>query len=489
MIVVRRVRGAVVGLILTTATSGLLLAQAPAPVAPRVPAAAAPTSPSQVTDVPERVTITAGRSTVLMTPFDIIRIAVTNPAVADAVVVRSREVLVDGKSAGTVSLIVWGNGERKHFDIVVDKGVTTLEQNFQQLFPGEAVTVAVTDDAVILSGAVSSNDVMLRAGELAKAAMPKLNVINMLQLPSGSPSKQVMLQVRFAEVNRNALQQTGLSMFVSRANVAARTTTQQFATPELNNDIVEFSDFLNIFLFQRTQGVGGVLRALQGRGFLQSLAEPNLIAYNGQEASFLAGGEVPIPLVTGLGQVMVQYKEFGVRLNFTPTIAGDVIRLKLRPEVSTLDFTNGIVLSGFRIPALNTRRAETDVELRDGQSFAIAGLLNNLTQTDKQGIPLLSRLPILGNLFKSRAMRAEQTELMVLVTPRLVRALDPDEVPTLPVRPGAFVNPAEDEDDVVPVDDGRRGEPTLQDAPPPPGRGTPPGATTPVRRPPPPPGR
>ena len=224
-----------------------------------------------------------------------------------------------------------------------------------------------------------------------------------------------------------------------------------------------------------------MLKALQGRGFLQSLAEPNLIAYNGQEASFLAGGEIPIPLVSGLGQMSIQYKEFGVRLNFTPTIAGDVIRLKLRPEVSTLDFTNGILLSGFRIPALNTRRAETDVELRDGQSFAIAGLLNNLSQTDRQNIPWLSRVPIIGTLFKSRSVRAEQTELMVLVTPRLVRALDPDEVPTLPVRPGAFINPADNENEGVPGDDASE-RPGLQDAPPPPTRRPPPpppGATPP----------
>ena len=166
-----------------------------------------------------------------------------------------------------------------------------------------------------------------------------------------------------------------------------------------------------MFLFSRAKGIGGVLKALQGRGFLQSLAEPNLIAYNGQEASFLAGGEIPIPLVSGLGQMSVEYKEFGVRLNFTPTIAGDVIRLKLRPEVSTLDFTNGILLSGFRIPALNTRRAETDVELRDGQSFAIAGLLNNLTQTDRQAIPWIGRVPIIGTLFRSAAARrADRTD-------------------------------------------------------------------------------
>jgi pilus assembly protein CpaC len=451
-------------------------------LAPRI-AAQAPVQGAAPNAV-ERVTLTAGRSTVLLTDFDITRIAITNPAVADAVVVRPREVLVDGKGSGTVSLIVWGAAERRHFDIVVDPGVTTLQQNFQQLFPGEDINVAVTDEAVILSGSASNNDVMLRAGELAKAAMSKLNVINMLQLPSGSPSKQVMLQVRFAEVNRNALQASGLALFSTRTDAMGRTTTQQFPAPEFDSDgdvgLLQFSDFLNVFLFSQTQGIGGVLKALQTRGFLQSLAEPNLIAYNGQEASFLAGGEIPIPVVTGLGQLSILFKEFGIRLSFTPTIAGDVIRLKLRPEVSTLDFTNGIVLSGFRIPALNTRRAETDVELRDGQSFAIAGLLNNLTQTDRQAIPLLSRLPIIGTLFRSRSVRAEQTELMVLVTPRLVRALDPDEVPTLPVRPGAFINPSDAENEGVPDEPDPTGG--LQDAPRPPNR--PPALPGTVKRPP-----
>lgn len=448
----------------------------------------AQTAAQPANELPQRVLLTAGRSTVLTTDFDITRLAVTNPAVADAVVVKQREVLVDGKGAGTVSLIVWGATERKHYDIVVDPGVTSLQQNFQQLFAGEDINVSVTDDAVILSGAVSSNDVMLRSAELARAAMPKHAVINMLQLPSGSPSKQVMLQVRFAEVNRNALQQSGLSLFSTRTDAMGRISTQQFAGPEFDRqgdiDLLQFSDFLNVFLFSQEQGIGGVLKALQTRGFLQSLAEPNLIAYNGEEASFLAGGEIPIPLVTGLGQVNVQYKEFGIRLTFRPTIAGDVIRLKLKPEVSTLDFTNGIVLQGFRIPALNTRRAETDVELRDGQSFAIAGLLNNLTQTDRQSVPLLSRLPIIGTLFKSRALRADQTELMVLVTPRLVRALDPDEVPAMPVRPGAFLNPSDDENRRVPGDEADPAEaPTLGD-PPANRRPPPPGTVKPPTRPP-----
>jgi pilus assembly protein CpaC len=183
------------------------------------------------------------------------------------------------------------------------------------------------------------------------------------------------------------------------------------------------------------------MRALQERGQLQSLAEPNLIAYNNQEASFLAGGEFPIPIVTGLGQVNVQFKEFGVRLNFTPRIAGDTIRLRVRPEVSTLDFNSGIVLEGIRIPGLITRRAETDVELRDGQSFAIAGLLNNISEDNNSAIPVLGSIPIIGNIFKSKSERAEQTELLVLITPRLVRPLDPDEVPSLPTAPGRFLPP------------------------------------------------
>jgi len=452
---------------------------------------------AQAPDQAERVLLTAGRSTVLTTDFDITRIAITNPAIADAVVVKPREVLVDGKGAGTVSLIVWGADTRKHYDVVVDTGVSVLQQNFQQLFPGEKINVAVNDSAVILSGEVSSNEVMLRTAEVAKAAFPDASVVNMLQLPGGSPSKQVMLQVRFAEVNRNALLQAGITLFTTRAAFTSRSTTQQFSNPNFDEGGgggttgggsiggLAFADFLNIFYFNREQGFGAVLKALQGRGFLQSLAEPNLIAYNGEEASFLAGGEIPIPVVQGVsGQVTVQYKEFGIRLTFRPTIAGDVIRLKLKPEVSSLDYNNGVILSGFRIPALNTRRAETDVELRDGQSFAIAGLMNNISQTDRQAIPVLSALPIIGNLFKSKAARAEQTELMVLVTPRLVRALDPDEVPLLPTRPGDFIDPAGDQGKSKPptvTDAPEEGQPRSPRMPP-----TPPGA---VRKPPPPPGR
>lgn len=419
-----------------------------------------------------KVQLIAGRSTVISTDFDVTRIAVTNPAVADAVVVQPREILIDGKTPGTVSLIVWGSATRAQYDVVVEQPTTTLEQQLHALFPGEDVTVGTSEGATILSGRVSSTNVMLRIGEIAAASLPKAQVINLLQVPGGSESQQVMLQVRFAEVNRRALTEAGLSLFVARQRTLARSTTQQFAAPifedEGGEDKLVFSDFLNLFFWDRKYGIGGVLRALQSTGAFQSLAEPNLIAYNGQEASFLAGGEFPVPVVSGAtGTVSVVFKEFGIRLNFTPTIAGDVIRLKVRPEVSTLDFANGITLSGFRIPALTTRRAETVAELRDGQSFAIAGLLDNLSQSDSSAVPILGSLPIIGPLFKSKAKHAEQTELMVLITPRLVRALDPDEVPPLPTTPEPFISrPGDGAKQRGDVGDRLEGRAGLVDAPP-----------------------
>ena len=414
--------------------------------AQQAPAAAAPAQAAVTPAQPQfdRVHVTAGRSTVVPTDFDVTRIAVTNPEIADAVVVQPREVLIDGKKPGTVSLILWSSTQRKQYDIVVEPAISGLEQQLQALFPGEDIAVSVSEEAIVLSGHVSSTSVMLRAAEIATASTSKAKIINMLQVPGGSESQQVMLQVRFAEVNRRALTELGLNLFVNRERFAARSTTQQFAAPTLDDEKpngVVFSDFLNLMFFDKKEGIGGVLRALQQRGGFQSLAEPNLIAYNGQEASFLAGGEFPVPVVQAgsTNAVTIVFKEFGIRLNFKPTIAGDLIRLKVRPEVSTLDFANGVTLQGFRIPALTSRRAETDVELRDGQSFAIAGLLDNIRQDDTAAIPILSKIPILGAMFKSKAERAEETELMVLITPRLIRALNPDEVPPLPTSIRPFI--------------------------------------------------
>jgi pilus assembly protein CpaC len=390
----------------------------------------------------ERIVLLAGRSLPLSTEFDVKGYSINDPEVADLIVKGPRELLLNGKKPGTISMIIWGDGTRIHHEVAIVNAVTPLEQTLLSLFPGEDIRVTYTEGSVILSGRVSSNAVHLRAAEVAQASAPKLTVINMLQLPGGGGSQQVLLQVRFAEVNRRAVTELGVNPFAVRSTFTARSTTQQFPAPifddtvDASRDQVQglvFSDYLNLFFFQREQGIGAVIKALEQKGWFESLAEPNLIAYNGQQAQFLAGGEFPVPFVTGnQGAVSVQWKEFGVRLQFTPTIAGDVIRLKVRPEVSALDFVNGITISGFRIPALTSRWAQTEVELRDGQSFAIAGLLNNIGQEDKAAIPILSQLPIIGAIFKSKAHREERTELMVLITPRLVRPLNPDEVPPLP---------------------------------------------------------
>jgi pilus assembly protein CpaC len=407
-----------------------------------------------------QVTVTTGRSTVVTTTFDVTRIAITNPAIADAVVVKPREVLVDGKSPGTITLMLWGGDQRVQYDIVVEQPISPLEQQLHQLFPHEEVTVTTNADGIVLSGRASSTQIMLRIGEIVRAAQPKANVINLLQVPGGTDAQQVMLQVRIAEVNRKALSELGTTLFTGPTGVGdwiGRGTTGQFPSVGFKDleriqtptslDLkgkMEFSDFLNIFLFNTQWNAGALVRALKQTGHFQSLAEPNLIAYNGKEASFLAGGEFPVPIVTALGQLTIQFKEFGVRLNFTPTIAGDLIRLKVRPEVSSLDFNNGITLEGFRIPSLQTRRAETEVELRDGQSFAVAGLIDNQAQVDTAALPILSQIPIIGHLFSSKADRKERTELLVLITPRLVRALNPDEVPPLPTLPGRFLPPGDD---------------------------------------------
>lgn len=437
-----RSRSVRIGLLCVVLTLGVVVLQGQTPTPP----ASAQAPPQSTTP---HVNLTVGRSTILNTDFDITRVAITNPAVADVTVVEARQLLIDGKGNGTTSLIIWGDaGRRDQYDIVVDPGVSGLQRQIQTLFPGEDITSIETADAVVLAGHASNNNVILLVGELAAAIVPKAKIINLLQVPGGNGSQQVLLQVRIAEVNRKAVSELGVSIFTGASGaggVIGRSTTQQFSSATQtgiggNTAQTVLSDLLNIFLFSTNLDVGVVIRALESKGNLQTLAEPNLIAYNGQEANFLAGGELPVPMVQGnSGQVSIEYKEFGVRLAFKPVIAGDMIRLRVKPEVSALDFANGVSVAGFRVPALTTRRAETDVELRDGQTFAIAGLLNNSAQDTNQNIPFLSSIPIVGYLFKSKATNQERTELMVLVTPHLIRPLDPDQVPSLPTIPNKFL--------------------------------------------------
>src|SRR5688572_1240763 len=324
----------------------------------------------------------------------------------------------------------------------------------RELFPGEQINVQSNCKNVVLSGSVSNKEVMEKAINVASGyTNSKDEVVTLLQLQAGAPSNQVLLKVRFAEVSRSGITELGASFAANGAKDGrwfGRTTTGQYPAPEWDEEgRFVFSDFLNLFLFDTQNQLAGVIKALQNKGLFQSLAEPNLVAESGKEASFLAGGEFPVPIAQGSGAnigVSVQFKEFGIRLNFTPTVTGDRVHLKVRPEVSTLDYGNAVVLSGFRIPSLQTRRAETSVELRDGQTFAIAGLMNNQMQTTMQKVPGIGDIPIIGHLFRSKASQRDQTELVVMITPEILPNNSPGVTPNLPRYPETFLPPVSDRD-------------------------------------------
>lgn len=395
------------------------------------PAAAAPSRQEVAGDV-SQLRLLVGRSAIINALRPIARLSLTTPDVADALVTSPQQILVHGKAPGTISLLIWDkSGSIVTYEVVVERDITLLEEQVRQLFPGESIAVKVNGRDIVLAGTVSSKYVVEKAAEVASGYVEKKEqVINLLRQDEGAASNQILLRVRFAEVSRSALSELGASLFSSGyKNVLGRATTQQYPAPtfESENGGIKtlFSDFMNLFLFDLDTNLGVTIKALQAKGLFQSLAEPNLVAQNGKEASFLAGGEYPYPAIQGSGASMaitVLFKEYGIRLNFTPTVLrDDIIHLKVRPEVSALDFNNAVSVQGFRVPSLTTRRAETEVELRDGQTFAIAGLLNNtLTQT-LQKVPGIGNIPILGLLFKSKALQKQESELVVMITPQILR--------------------------------------------------------------------
>jgi pilus assembly protein CpaC len=388
--------------------------------------------PAAVATDATSIDLLVGRSTILNVGTAISRVSLTVPDVADAMVTAPQQLLVHGKTPGTISLFVWDRaGGIKTYEVNVRRDLSHLVEQMRNLFPGEGITVTGSGKDVVISGTVSSKYVIDKAADVTAGYVDKKeNVVNLLKQAEGIASNQVMLRVRFAEVSRSALQELGAAFIANgyKNDWFGRTTTQQFSAPDFDSDKpggLTFSDFLNVFLFNTKHGVGAVVKALQTKGLFQSLAEPNLIASNGKEASFLAGGEYPYPIAQGgIGNnaVTIMFKEFGVRLSFTPTVlGGDLINLKVKPEVSSLDFANGVSLSGFRVPALSTRRTETEVELQDGQTFAIAGLMNNTVSSTMSKIPGIGDIPVLGYLFRSRAYQKNQTELVVMITPQIIR--------------------------------------------------------------------
>ena len=381
------------------------------------------------------------------------RISVTDPTIATVRVITPTQILVHGLAPGEVSLLIWDENERsRSFDLRVDVDVSACAEEERRVFPDEQISVSPSRAAIVLSGHVTTEDVAKRAAELASAYSK--NVINVLTFgPVGA--QEVLLEVKFAEVDRSALTQLGANVFsTGAANVVGTSTTGQyggFSPPSVTQTQGQsppfsatetLSSVLNLFLFQPNIHLGAVIQALQTKNLLQILSEPNLIAVNGKKASFLAGGQFPFPIVqpgAGFTAVTISFKEFGVKLEFTPVIMPNGnIHLVVAPEVSTLDFADALTISGFTVPALSTRKAETEFELRDGQSFVIAGLIDNRVTDTWNKIPGLGDIPILGAFFKSKNISKSNSELMVLCT---VHKISPDNQPSPgPTNPQPFIN-------------------------------------------------
>jgi pilus assembly protein CpaC len=407
---------------------------------------------------PEDVRLTVGKSVVIDYPADISRISTSNPEIVDASPVTGREVLVHGKSFGTVTLVVWSKtGQRNFYNITVEQNLEPLRKLLKDTFPKEEIHVQSSRESLSLTGRVSNKEAGDRAAALA-APFGK-TVVNNLQFNTPVVDKQILLRVKFAELDRTASTQFGINLISTGAtNTIGRVTTGQFPAPSAPATVggggtaanqatstFSISDALNIFAFRPDLNLAVLIKALQARNLLQILAEPNLVTTNGKEASFLVGGEFPIPILQGganSGAVTIQFREFGIRLTFNPVVTeNNTIRLYVKPEVSALDFAHAVSFNGFTIPALSTRRMETNIELGEGQSFVIGGLIDNrLTETISK-IPGLSSLPILGNLFKTKEVDRNNTELVVMVTPEMTMPLQPGEAKPMPVMPRDFLTP------------------------------------------------
>jgi len=383
----------------------------------------------------QEIVLPVGNSTIIPAGGTLLRIAIGDPGVASVQTAGTTEVLVNGVAPGSTSLFIWTTGgARSSYTIRVTLDAPSIERELATMFPSENIRVTAVGNSIILHGEVRDPQVAGKALTLARGMGETVQVMDNLVVPDPG---QVLLQVRFAEVSRSWQRELGPTLITHTGNNVdvALGPVENVRTSEDDDAIAEvFSDAVNFFLFHEPSQVAAFVRALQTNGLFRSLAEPNLISMPAETASFLAGGEFPFPVLQasqGSNAVTIQFKEFGIRLNFVPNITNSgSIRLWVQPEVSALDFANGLTISGFQIPALLSRRASTVVELEDGQTFAIAGLVDNSITENISKVPLLGDIPILGELFKSRDLRQNRTELLVLVTPRIVQPLDQD--PPLP---------------------------------------------------------
>ena len=405
----------------------------------------------------EEVTIVVGQSRVIKAPWPTVRVAVTDPKIADVQILTPNQVLVQGVKAGSTDLILWGEGETKIWQMTVHVtlDIAVHEQKLLELFPRCELELNQSGDVLIVKG-------LLRSAEQAAQLRGYLNAtgVKYMDMTSLAGIQQVQLQVRVAEVSRSAIRSLGINA-MWRDNdyfVATRPGSDSGGAlvpgagfvPDAGQSALSPLDFstTSVSLPGSLTAVIGIpradlevfIQALAENQYLRILANPTLVALSGEEASFLAGGEFPIPVPqTGGGAggggttITIEYKEFGVRLTFRPTVLGDgTIRLYTSPEVSALTSVGALTISGFEVPALTTRRAETTIELKSGQSFAMAGLISNSVNAINARLPGIGDLPILGPLFRSVRYQKEETELVVLVTAILVEPMSAAQTPPLP---------------------------------------------------------
>ncbi len=408
----------------------------------------------------------AGQNRLLVLSESIGRVSVADPAVADLKVITPTQLLLTAKGVGSTDLTLWTKGDEPLvIALQVARNLEGLRQQLKELFPKEQVTVSSVGDLVVLAGEVTDVRLPERMAELAQLHAGK--VANLVRV---SGDQQVQLEVKFAEVSRTSLREMGLNFFhkardgrVVAGMAAPGTTAGNFLNTAQNPAIPgtgprgplgqyggqppdvmtqPFGDAFSLFFSGFSAfPFSAMLGLLESNGLAKVLAEPTLVTLSGQEAKFLAGGEFPIPLASALGQVNVVWRKFGVVLSFTPTvIASDTIHLKMAAEVSDIDPGAAIALSGNIIPGLTARQSETTVRLGDGQSFAVAGLLSDRVRSNIDKLPLLGDIPIIGALFRSVSYQRDETELLVVITARLVKPLSPHELPPMPSQGGEVPN-------------------------------------------------
>ncbi len=387
-----------------------------------------------------RIEVTIGKSQVIDLKERFDRVSVSNPNLADVFAITPNQILVNGKAPGVTSLVVFYPNKTMFFDLVVQTDLALLSERLKQMAPRDEIIAQPAQDAIILRGNVSSQSLVTSAAEVAGLFAPKGRVVNLLAVAEEKPP-QVMLQVHVAEVAREALRQLGFSIralgrvmqgasfpgtpfFPPLGTVSGIQTLGnavfQNTTPDFNFGAPQGGS--GFFLSSGARDYAGIVQALASRNLLRTLAKPNLVTQSGKEAKFISGGEFPFPISQINNVVTIEFKEFGISLIFTPVVLdGQHIDLKVRPEVSSLDFSQGLTLQGFNIPVIRKNQAFTNVNLRDGESFAIAGLINNEVRQVVSKIPLLGDIPILGALFRSTAFQNNETELLFLVTVKLVQ--------------------------------------------------------------------